>query len=270
MNHDNRNKVNDMARLADKVALVTGAASGIGRATARLFASEGAYVYATDLNTAGVESVVRDIVSSGGRAIGLAHDVTSEEAWQAVIGQIRDTTNALHVVVNNAGIAWAGSILAMSLDDWRRQQSINVEGVFLGIRSAVPLMRASGGGSIINVSSVAGLRGSANLSGYCATKGAVRLLTKGVALEAARDGWNIRINSVHPGIIDTAIWQSVTPASMQLPHNVVDPHAIAAATTPGGIAGRPEDIANGILFLASDESSYMNGSELVIDMGFSA
>ncbi len=260
-----------MGRLDGRVALVTGAASGIGRATAQTLAREGALVVATDMNEAGVQAVIEGIQAGGGAARSLRQDVTSEDNWQAVIDGIRSREGALHVLVNNAGIAWAGSILQMPLADWRRQQAVTLEGVFLGIRTAVPLMRDSGGGSIINISSVAGLQGSPNLAAYCATKGGVRLLTKGVALEAARDGWNIRVNSVHPGVIDTAIWQTVAPSALGMGGgNSADPHAIAAAGTPGGKAGRPEDIANGILFLASAESSYMNGSELVIDMGSSA
>lgn len=259
-----------MTRLSGKVAWVTGAASGIGRATAMTLAREGARVLATDMNGSGVQAVVDAIRGEGGRARCAVQDVTQETRWLELANEIRANEGALHVLVNNAGIAWAGSILDMSLADWRRQQAVNLEGVFLGIRTAIPLMREAGGGSIINLSSVAGLKGSPRLAGYCATKGGVRLLTKGVAIECARSGWNVRVNSVHPGVIDTNIWNTVTPASMRIEGNMVDPHAIAAAGTPGGKAGRPEDIANGILFLASDESSYMNGSELVIDSASSA
>jgi len=259
-----------MGRLKGRVALVTGAASGIGRATAETLAREGARVIATDMNEPGVSVVAREVRAAGGAARALVQDVTSESMWQQIVDDIREHEGALHVLVNNAGIAWAGSILDMTLADWRKQQAVNLEGVFLGIRTGVPLMRESGSGSIINLSSVAGLQGSPTLAGYCATKGGVRLLTKGVALESARSGWNIRVNSVHPGVIDTNIWQTVTPTAMRLAGNAVDPHEIAAASTPGGKAGRAQDIANGVLFLASDESSYMNGSELVIDMGSSA
>ncbi len=259
-----------MGRLNGRVALVTGAASGIGRATAQTLAREGARVIGTDMNEAGVRIVIEGICATGASARALQQDVTSETLWEKLIDDIRRHEGALHVLVNNAGIAWAGSILDMTLADWRKQQAVNLESVFLGMRSAVPLMRESGGGSIINISSVAGLQGSPLLAGYCATKGGVRLLTKGVALESAGSGWNIRVNSVHPGVIDTNIWQTVTPAAMGMTANSVDPHAIAASSTPGGKAGSAQDIANGVLFLASDESSYMNGSELVIDMGSSA
>jgi NAD(P)-dependent dehydrogenase (short-subunit alcohol dehydrogenase family) len=259
-----------MTRLKDRVALVTGAASGIGRACARTLAAEGAQVVATDVNEAGGQAVVAEIVAAGGRARFVTHDVTSEPAWQSVVEGIKANEGKLQVLVNNAGIAWAGSILDMSLADWRRQQSINLEGVFLGIKWSVPLMRAGGGGSIVNISSVAGLKGAASLAGYCATKGGVRLLTKAVALESGFGGWNIRVNSVHPGVIDTPIWDSIVPSTLQAGANALDANEIAARNMPGRKAGLPEDIANGVLFLASDESSYMNGSELVIDAGQTA
>jgi NAD(P)-dependent dehydrogenase (short-subunit alcohol dehydrogenase family) len=156
----------------------------------------------------------------------------------------------------------------MSLEGWRRQQSINVEGVFLGVKHGLPRLRRSGGGSIINMSSLAGLKGAANLSSYCASKGAVRLFTKAVALEcaAAQDG--VRVNSVHPGIIETAIWNAIGGGGGG--PNRLDLDAVAAVTTPLGVKGWPEDIAAGVVYLASDESRYVTGSELVIDGGMSA
>ena len=259
-----------MARLQNRVALVTGAASGIGRAIAQTLAREGARVIATDVNDAGGTDVVRGIVANGGRARFLRHDVASEDTWQAIISDIAGNEKTLQILVNNAGIAWAGSILDMTLTDWRRQQSINLEGVFLGMKHAIPLMRDTGGGSIVNISSVAGLRGAARLAGYCATKGGVRLLTKAVAMEAQQNDWQIRVNSVHPGVIDTPIWQTVTPAAFSPGANAIDPQVLAAAMMPTRKAGRPEDIANGVLFLASDESSYRTGAELVIDSGSTA
>ncbi len=175
----------------------------------------------------------------------------------------------LDILVNNAGIAIAGSVLTMTLADWRRQTAINLDGVFLGVKHALPLMRASGGGSIVNISSLAGLKGSATLAGYCATKGGVRLFTKAVALEcgAARD--NVRVNSVHPGIIETPIWLGIAPGAGAPGANAPDLDAMSEMVVPIGKKGVPEDIAQGVLYLASDESRYVTGSELVIDGGLS-
>jgi NAD(P)-dependent dehydrogenase (short-subunit alcohol dehydrogenase family) len=255
-----------MSRLEGKTALVTGGARGIGRACVETLARAGARVIATDIDDVSGQAVAAALTDGGASVRYLHHDVADPDHWQAVLADIRNREGALHVLVNNAGIAWAGSILEMRLEDWRRQQAVNVEGVFLGIQHAVPLIRASGGGSIVNMSSVAGLEGSAMLAGYCATKGAVRLLTKGVAKEAAQAGWNIRVNSVHPGIIDTEIWRSIVPVGA----NDLNVQTIAATSVPGGKAGTPQDIANGVLFLASDDARYVNGAELVIDAGLSA
>jgi NAD(P)-dependent dehydrogenase (short-subunit alcohol dehydrogenase family) len=254
-----------MSRVKGKIALVTGAARGIGRACAETLAREGAVVIATDIDDAAGTEVVATIEAAGGRARFLHHDVADHAQWRTVIEDVRAREGALHVLVNNAGIAWAGSIIEMPLDAWYRQQSINVDGVFFGIQVGVPLMRDSGGGSIVNMSSVAGLEGAASLAAYCATKGAVRLLTKAVAKESAGAGWNIRVNSVHPGVIETDIWRSIVPAGTNM-----DINGIAALGVPGGHAGTPQDIANGVLYLASDEARYMNGAELVIDAGLSA
>lgn len=150
------------------------------------------------------------------------------------------------------------------------QHAVSLDGVFLGIKHGIPLLRDSGGGSIINVSSVAGIKGSPMLAAYNATKGGVRLLTKGVALECAQSGWKIRVNSVHPGVIDTPIWAAPGAALLADGANAVDIDAMAEATVPLGQVGRPADIANGVLFLASDESAYMTGTELIIDGGVCA
>jgi NAD(P)-dependent dehydrogenase (short-subunit alcohol dehydrogenase family) len=256
-------------RVEGKIALVTGGASGIGRASAMSLASEGAFLLVTDVDDALGAATVGAIEEAGGRAAFLRLDVAIESEWQAVVDQIRSDQGGLHILVNNAGIAIGGSLLEMSLEDWRRQQAINLDGVFLGMKHSIPLMRDSGGGSIVNISSVAGLKGSANLAGYCATKGGVRLLTKGAALECAHNGWKVRVNSVHPGVIDTPIWDKVNPEFLA-GANAVDLDAMAAAGVPMGVPGNPQDIANGVLFLASDDSSYMTGSELVIDGGIMA
>ncbi len=265
-------------RVADKVALITGGASGIGRACAHRLAEEGARVVITDVQDELGDAVVTEITAAcdsatiGGTAEYLHHDVTDERAWIDVIDTVRKRYGRLDVLVNNAGIGIASSIVALSLADWQRQQAINLDGVFLGIKHAIPLMRDGGGGSIINMSSVAGLKGSARLSAYNATKGGVRLLTKGVALECAQERWNIRVNSVHPGIIDTPIWTKITAESLQPGNNSpgIDPGAMAETAVPTGVLGKPRDIANGVLFLASDDSAYITGTELVIDAGLSA
>lgn len=257
-------------RVQDKVALVTGGASGIGRGCAHRLAEEGAVVIITDIQDALGDTVVGEIAAAAGRAEYHHHDVTSEAAWIEVIAAVRDRHGRLDVLVNNAGIGVGGSILELALADWQRQQAINLDGVFLGIKHAIPLMREGGGGSIINMSSVAGLKGSPNLAAYNATKGGVRLLTKGVALESARERWRVRVNSVHPGVIDTPIWTKVAPNVIEPGANQLDMAAMAEMAVPTGVLGKPRDIANGVLFLASDESAYITGTELVIDGGLSA
>ena len=258
-------------RVEGKVALITGAASGIGRGCAQRLAEEGALVVLTDVQDELGAEAVAAITGAGGNAEYHHHDVTREDAWIEVMSTLRDRHGRLDVLVNNAGIGIATSIVEMSLADWQRQQAINLDGVFLGIKHAIPLMREGGGGSIINMSSVAGLKGAARLAAYNATKGGVRLLTKGVALECAQERWNIRVNSVHPGIIDTPIWTKLgaiglVPAGA----NEVDVEGMAAGAVPTGVLGKPLDIANGVLFLASDESAYITGTELVIDGGLAA
>ena len=252
-------------RVKGKIALVTGGASGIGRASAVLLGKEGATVVVSDIQDDMGKDTVTAIKKAGGDAIYLRHDVANEDAWVSVIGEIKNRFGKLNVLVNNAGIAIAGPIVDMTLADWRRQQSINLDGVFLGIKHGVPLMRASGGGSIINISSVAGLKGSANLAGYCATKGGVRLFTKAAAMETAGD--NIRVNSVHPGIIETPIWLGIVPGANIAGANAPDLDLIAANAVPMAKKGVPDDIAAGVLYLASEDSRYVTGSELVIDGG---
>ncbi len=257
-------------RVTGKVALVTGGASGIGRGCALRLAEEGAAVVVADIDeTMGTETV-RQVAQAGGQARYVHLDVTDEAQWQQTISDILAHEGKLHILVNNAGIGLGGSIVDFTLADWQRQQAINLDGVFLGVKTCIPAMRDSGGGSIINMSSVAGLKGSANLSAYNATKGGVRLFTKGVALECAQNRWGIRVNSVHPGVIDTPIWTKVNPEYLAEGENAVDVEAMAALGVPTGEVGYPLDIANGVLFLASDEARYVTGSELVIDGGLSA
>jgi NAD(P)-dependent dehydrogenase (short-subunit alcohol dehydrogenase family) len=256
-------------RVKGKVALVTGSASGIGRACALLLGSEGAIVVVTDLQDDGGRDCAAKIKLAGSDAIYLHHDVAREEDWIAVVAEVKSRFGRLDVLVNNAGIAIAGPVTEMSLADWRRQEAINLDGVFLGVKHGLPLMRASGGGSIVNISSLAGLKGSANLAGYCATKGGVRLFTKAVAMECAAMRDSVRVNSVHPGVIETPIWLGIIPGAGQPGANAPDLDTLSQTFVPVGTKGLPEDIAAGVLYLASDESRYVTGSELVIDGGLS-
>jgi NAD(P)-dependent dehydrogenase (short-subunit alcohol dehydrogenase family) len=256
-----------MGRVSGKTVLVTGGASGIGRGCAEALAAEGAAVVVTDIQHEAGRACVAEIEAAGGTAIYLAHDVTSEDAWIEVIAETKARFGRLDVLVNNAGVAIAGPITEVTLEAWRREQAINVDGVFLGIKHGLPLMRAGGGGSIINMSSVAGLKGSANMAAYCATKGAVRLMTKAVAMECAALKDGVRVNSVHPGIIETPIWDQIS-AGAGGGANRIDLDAVTALATPLGYPGAPRDIALGVVYLASDEARYVTGTELVIDGGW--
>lgn len=257
-------------RVQGKVALVTGGASGIGRGCAEKLAAEGATAVITDLQDEKGAEVVAAIAKAGGKAWYLHHDVTDEAAWEQVVSEVKAREGRLDILVNNAGIGIGGSILEMTLADWRRQTAVNLDGVFLGVKHAIPLMRVSGdGGSIINMSSVAGLKGAATLAGYCATKGGVRLFTKAVAMECANAKDGIRVNSVHPGIIETPIWLSILNPANPGANAPPDLDAMSTMAVPLGVKGYPADIANGVLWLASDESRYVTGAELVIDGGLS-
>ena len=260
-----------MGKVEGKVALVTGGASGIGAGCAARLAEEGAMVVISDLQDAKGEELVVAIGKAGGKARYLHHDTTDEDAWVSVIADIEKTEGRLDILVNNAGIAIGSpSITMMSLADWRKQQAVNVEGVFLGCKHGLPLMRKAGnGGSIVNMSSVAGLKGSAFLAAYCATKGAVRLFTKAIAMECATAKDGVRVNSVHPGIIETPIWIAIAGMGQPGANSPPDLDAMSTEAVPLGVKGLPSDIANGVLWLASDESRYVTGAELVIDGGLS-
>src|SRR6266404_6647696 len=258
-----------MGQVDGKVALVTGGASGIGEACAETLAREGARVVISDIDDARGNELASAIDAAGHEAVYLSHDVTDETQWQRVVGEVERRYGRLDIMVANAGIGiMTPSIVEMSLADWRRQTAINLDGVFLSVKYGIPLMRRSGGGSIIMTSSIAGLRGSATLAGYCATKGGVRLFGKAIAMECASRGDNIRVNTVHPGIIDTPIWSKIRPDLAAPGHNApIDIEEIGRASAPLGRVGKPQDIANGVLFLASEASNYITGTELVIDGG---
>jgi len=261
-----------MGRLDGKIALVTGAGSGIGKGISLVLAREGAKIVATDIDEKSVQIVADSINKAGGEAISLKQDVTSEARWIEIVKAAEEKFGGLHILVNNAGVAVPASIFEMELSSWQRQNAINIDGVFLGVKHGVPLMARSGGGSVINLSSVAGLKASPGLAGYGMTKGAVRMFTKSVAIECAWAKNNVRVNSVHPGFIDTAIWNKMRDQGMQIGEtapgsNDVDLTNTTATMVPLGYTGLPEDIANGVVYLASDESRYVTGSELVIDGG---
>ncbi|MFN7056595.1 SDR family NAD(P)-dependent oxidoreductase [Hyphomonas sp.] len=271
-----------MGQLSGRVAIVTGAGSGIGRGAAVALAREGAAVMATDIDRASAEETAALIGKAGGKAAAMAQDVVDEALWDSVFADTKGLLGAPSILVNNAGIAIAGALMDYSLADWQRQMAVNTDSVFLGTRAAMRAMKDTGG-SIINLSSVAGLRGAAGASAYCASKGAVRLFSKAAAVECAQLGLKIRVNSVHPGIIDTPIWQkSITRMTETMrPEaraamaeasggNALDPHLIAMGAAPMQRAGQPEEVANLIVFLASDASSYITGQELVVDGGLTS
>jgi len=258
-----------MAQVSGKVAIVTGGASGIGEACAETLAREGASVLITDIDDTLGKGVVDRITKAGGKAHYLRHDVRDEAAWPGVVAEAEKRYGRLDIMVANAGIGIMSPIATMTLADWQRQQAINLDGVFLSIKHSIPAMKRAGGGSIVLMSSVAGLRGAPGLAAYSATKGGVRLLAKSVALEHAAD--NIRCNSVHPGIIATPIWEKIpTGAEGNRRNAPIDPRERAAATVPLPRVGEAQDIANGVLFLCTDAGNYITGQELVIDGGMTA
>ena len=258
-----------MAQVSGKVAIVTGGASGIGEACAETLAREGASVLITDIDDTLGKGVVERITKAGGKAHYLRHDVRDEAAWPGIVADAEKRYGRLDIMVANAGIGIMSPIATMTLADWQRQQAINLDGVFLSIKHSIPAMKRAGGGSIVLMSSVAGLRGAPGLAAYSATKGGVRLLAKSVALEHAAD--NIRCNSVHPGIIATPIWEKIpTGAEGNRRNAPIDPRERAAASVPLPRVGEAQDVANGVLFLCTDAGNYITGQELVIDGGMTA
>ena len=263
-----------MVRLNGKAALVTGAGRGIGAETARLLAEAGARVVVTDNIEENGRRTTEEIVAAGGKADFVAHDVADEASWENLLHETSALHGGLDILVNNAGVYDYGSILEMSVERYRRIMDVNVLGVFLGMKHAVALMKGRLPGrdsaSIINLSSVAGLVGSPLTSIYSASKGAVRLMTKSVALEVAKQHFNIRVNSIHPGVVETDMaeqvlerWQSTGMSDTNAWLHVVEQH-------PLGRVGQPNEIARAILFLASPDSSFVTGSELVVDGGWTA
>jgi len=245
-------------RLEGKITLITGGASGIGAAHVTRFAEEGAKVISGDIQDDLGATVVEEVCAAGGEAIYTHLDVTDEASWAAAIQLATDTFGGLTTLVNNAGIYHPGGVEEETREGWERMIAINQTGPWLGMKAALPALKACGNGAVVNISSLFGIIGSPGSLSYHATKGAVRLISKSAALEFVGEG--VRVNSVHPGQIETPIIGDLTPEA----------DAAIKAAIPMNRMGRPEDIANGSLYLCSDEAAYVTGTELVIDGGWSA
>lgn len=256
-------------RCAGKLALVTGAAQGLGAAHSRRLAEEGARVLCTDINGAGAEATAAAINADlgAGTAFGVQHDVTDPAAWEAAVDAAREQLGGLNVLVNNAGIGVGGNIETCTFVDWKRCFSVNVDSIFHGCQKALPLMREHAPGSIINISSIAGLIASDTMPAYNASKAAVWMLSKSIALHCAKNNMQIRCNSVHPTFVDTPILDGTAR------HHNLDKQVLVdklARQIPLKFVGEPNDIANAVVYLASDESRFMTGAEIKLDGGISA
>ena len=258
-----------MSRVAGKIALITGAASGLGAASARLLAREGATVILADIDRGAGERVLRDIEAGGGTGLFVDLDVAREDDWVRAMATVEERFGRLNVAVNAAGTNIARSFPTdTTLEDWRHLMSINLDGVFLGTKHCLAAMQQSDpvNGSIINISSVMGLVGLQGIAAYNASKGGVRLYSKSVALSCAERQSNVRVNTIHPGFIDTPLLRT----AMARFSDSAEAQRVYDALQPVGHLGVPDDIAYGVLYLASDESKFVTGSELVIDGGYTA
>jgi NAD(P)-dependent dehydrogenase (short-subunit alcohol dehydrogenase family) len=258
-------------RVEGKIALITGGAQGLGEAAARMLAREGAKVAITDVNFEGAKKIAASINETHkGSAIALAHDVTSEEGWANALAQTEKAFGGLHVLVNNAGIGLTKGLEDITLEEWRHVHAIDLDGVFLGCKLAVPLIAKTvkttgSGGSIVNISSISGIIAGHNMAAYNSAKAGVRHLSKSVALYCARKCYGIRSNSVHPVFIATPILDGLVQR-----YGKEEAYAKLARQVPLGKIGEPDDIAYAVLYLASDESKFVTGSELKVDGGISA
>lgn len=256
-------------RCEGKLALVTGGAQGLGRAHCIRLAQEGARVLATDINGAGAEETAAIVNADmgAGTAFGIAHDVIDPDQWEAAIDAAREHLGGLNVLVNNAGIGVGGNIETCSFDEWKRCYSVNVDSIFHGCQKALPLMREHAPGSIVNISSIAGLIASDTMPAYNSTKAAVWMLSKSIALHCAKKQMGIRCNSVHPTFVDTPILDGTAQ------QHALDKEVLMeklARQIPLNFVGEPNDIANAVVYLASDESRFMTGAEIKLDGGISA
>jgi 3(or 17)beta-hydroxysteroid dehydrogenase len=265
-------KENQIGRVAGKIALVTGAASGIGKATALLLAREGAKVAVADINQPGAEAAASEIVLEGQTAIAYRLDVTSERDWRIVLDDLLEKWERLDILVNNAGISFASPVSEMTLEEWRKVFAVNLDSVFLGTKHGAAAMRLTGGGSIINVSSASGIKASPGASAYCASKAAVHMFSKAAALECAQNSDKIRVNTISPSGVMTPMWEG-----MEFWQEMKDKTGSQEASWQAISQGVPlkrfaraEEIAQAILYLASDESSFVTAANLVIDGGFTA
>jgi len=249
-----------MGLLNNKVIIITGAGSGMGREEALLCAQEGGKVVATDINEAAVLKVVAEIEAAGGEAAAFQHNVASEEDWIQVIDGTIQKFGKIDVLVNNAGISMAVGLLETTIEQWNKVMTINLQSVFLGMKHVIPHMQANNGGSIVNISSIAGLTGSSGAGAYTASKGGVRMLSKAAAVDFGKD--NIRVNSVHPGFIET-------PMSSDFVNNENMLKWFLSQTALPRV-GQASEVASAVLFLASDASSYITGVELPVDGGVTA
>lgn len=245
-------------RLAGKVALISGAASGIGAAHVRVFSAEGAKVVAGDIQESQGAAVVDEVNRKGGDAVFIRLDVSQESAWANAVQAAVSRFGKLTTLINNAGVYWPQGVEAETVENWQKMIGINQSGVWFGMKAAIPALRDAGGGAIVNISSLYGILGSPGSIAYHATKGAVRTMSKAAALEYVKQG--IRVNSIHPGMINTPIIGNLTEEG----------DAAIRAAIPMGRMGKPEEIAYGSLYLCSDEAAYVTGIELVIDGGWMA